>query len=58
MDPRGPNVLRNTLSGSTAVGRLATADAARRRSFFFLRYGRRRSEARSLHECKQVKRTT
>ena len=34
MDPRGPNVLRNTLSGSTAVGRLATADAARRRSFF------------------------
>ena len=35
MDPRGPNVLRNTLSGSTAVGRLATADAARRRSFFF-----------------------
>ena len=28
------------------------------RCFFSLRYGRRRSEARSLHECKQVKRTT
>ena len=27
------------------------------RLFFSLRYGRRRSEARSLHECKQVKRT-
>ena len=38
--PGVPNALRNALSGSTAVGRLATADAARRRSLSLASYER------------------